>query len=45
LIESGDLEVSAGDAAEAARVLDVFDRYDPRKAVVVPPASLVQDHM
>jgi len=45
LIESGDLEVAAGDAADAARVFDAFDRYDPRKAVVVPPTSLVQDHM
>jgi len=45
LIQSGDLEVSAGDAAEAARVLDAFDRYDPGRAVVVPPTSLVQDHM
>ena len=45
LIESGDLEVATGDAADAARVFDAFDRYDPRKAVVVPPTSLVQDHM
>jgi len=45
LIESGDLEVAAGDAAVAARVLDAFDRYDPSKAVVVPPTTLVQDHM
>ncbi|MCW5783821.1 MAG: hypothetical protein KIT39_10975 [Nitrospirales bacterium] len=35
----------AGDAAEAGRVLDFFDRYDPKRAVVVPPATLVQDHM
>ena len=45
LIESGDLEVAAGDAAVAARVLDAFDRYDARRAVVVPPTTLVQDHM
>jgi alkyl sulfatase BDS1-like metallo-beta-lactamase superfamily hydrolase len=45
LIESGDLEVAAGDAADVARLFDAFDRYDPRKAVVVPPTSLVQDHM
>ena len=45
LIESGDLEVAAGDAADATRVLDAFDRYDPQKAVVVPPTTLVQDHM
>jgi alkyl sulfatase BDS1-like metallo-beta-lactamase superfamily hydrolase len=45
LIESGDLEVAAGDVANVARVFGSFDRYDPRKAVVVPPKSLVQDHM
>ena len=45
LMESGDLEVAAGDAAVAARVLDAFDRYDARRAVVVPPTTLVQDHM
>jgi alkyl sulfatase BDS1-like metallo-beta-lactamase superfamily hydrolase len=45
LIESGDIEVAAGEAADAVRILDLFDRYDPRKAVVVPPRSLVQDHM
>jgi len=45
LIESGDLKLAAGDAASAARVLDSFDRHDPQKAVVVPPKSLVQDHM
>jgi len=45
LIESGHLEVAAGTAADATRVLDAFDRYDPQKAVVVPPTTLVQDHM
>jgi alkyl sulfatase BDS1-like metallo-beta-lactamase superfamily hydrolase len=45
LMESGDLEVVTGDAAVAARVLDTFDRYDARRAVVVPPTTLVQDHM
>jgi hypothetical protein len=35
----------AGTAADAARVLDAFDRYDARKAVVVPPTTLIQDHM
>ena len=35
----------AGDAAEAVRVLDLFDRYDPERAVVVPPTTLVQGHM
>jgi alkyl sulfatase BDS1-like metallo-beta-lactamase superfamily hydrolase len=42
LIENGDLEVT-GDAAEAARVINLFDRYSPQKALVVPPAAL--DHM
>ena len=28
-----------GDPAEAARLIDIFDRYDPEKAVVVPPAA------
>ena len=36
LIESGDIEVS-GDATEAARVVNLFDRYRPEKAVVIPP--------
>jgi len=31
-----------GDAAEAARVIDLFDRYLPQKAVVIPDAAL--DH-
>jgi len=45
LIKGGEITVTAGDAAEAARVLDLFDRYDPKRAVVVPPATLVQGHM
>ena len=45
LIRSGEIAVASGDAAEAARVLSLFDRYDPQRAVVVPPASLAQDHM
>jgi len=45
LIKGGDIEVTKGDAAEAARVLDLFDRYDPGRAVVIPAGSLVQDHM
>jgi alkyl sulfatase BDS1-like metallo-beta-lactamase superfamily hydrolase len=45
LIEGGEITVTTGDAAEAARVLNVFDRYDPARAVVIPPASLVQGHM
>jgi alkyl sulfatase BDS1-like metallo-beta-lactamase superfamily hydrolase len=38
LIKSGALKVT-GDAAEAARLIDIFDRYVPEKAVVVPPAA------
>jgi len=43
MIESGDLKVS-GDPAEAARLINLFDRYSPQEALVIPPASLVQDH-
>jgi len=42
LIESGDLEITS-DAGEAARLINLFDRYSPEKAVVVPSAAL--DHM
>ena len=38
LIASGEIEV-AGDAAEAARLINLFDRYAPERAVVVPPAA------
>jgi len=41
LIEKGDIEVK-GDATEAARLINLFDRYRPEKAVVIPPAFL--DH-
>jgi len=36
LIESGDLEV-AGDPAEASRLINLFDRYRPEDALLVPP--------
>ena len=39
LIASEEIKVT-GDAAEAARLIDLFDRYAPEKAVVVPPAAL-----
>ncbi len=45
LIKGGDITVTAGDAAEAVRVLNLFDRYDPARAVVVPSESFVHDHM
>ena len=35
----GDLEVT-GDAAEASRLINLFDRYSPEMALVVPPAAL-----
>ena len=38
LIESEDLKV-IGSAAEAARLINLFDRFSPSKAVVVPPAA------
>ncbi len=45
LIKSGAIKVTSGDPSEAARVLNVFDRYEPAQALVVPPGALVQDHM
>ena len=43
LISGGEIEVS-GDAAEAARLIDLFDRYKSEKAVVVPAAALYHNH-
>jgi len=37
LIDQGDIVVT-GDATEAARILSLFDRYKPEKAVAIPPA-------
>jgi alkyl sulfatase BDS1-like metallo-beta-lactamase superfamily hydrolase len=42
LIKSEDIKVT-GDSAEASRLINLFDRYSPEKAVVVPSAAL--DHM
>ena len=42
LIKSEDIKVT-GDSAEASRLINLFDRYSPEKAVVVPSAVL--DHM
>ena len=39
LIESGDIKVT-GDSTEAARLINLFDRYSLEKAVVIPPAAL-----
>ena len=41
LISSGDIKVN-GDAAEAAHLINLFDRYSPAKAIVIRP--LVMDH-
>ncbi len=41
LIKSGEIKVT-GDRDEAARLLNLFDRYKPERAVVIPPAFL--DH-
>jgi alkyl sulfatase BDS1-like metallo-beta-lactamase superfamily hydrolase len=38
LIASGEIKVT-GNATEAARLINLFDRYVPAKAVVVPPAA------
>ncbi len=42
LIKSGEVKVT-GDSVEAARLINLFDRYSPEKAVVIPAALL--DHM
>jgi alkyl sulfatase BDS1-like metallo-beta-lactamase superfamily hydrolase len=43
MIKSGDLAVT-GDAKEAARLINLFDRFSPQKAVVIPPPTLIQEH-
>ncbi len=42
LIKSEEIKVT-GDSAEASRLINLFDRYSPEKAVVIPAAAL--DHM
>ncbi len=37
LIASGEIKVT-GDADEAARLIDLFDRFRPEQSVVIPPA-------
>jgi hypothetical protein len=44
MIKSGDIKVT-GDSAEAAHLINLFDRYLPQQAVVIPPAILIQEHM
>ncbi|MBK0398551.1 hypothetical protein H0I76_05075 [Limibaculum sp. M0105] len=38
LAAAGEIDIT-GDAAEAAHLIDLFDRYVPERAVVVPPAA------
>jgi alkyl sulfatase BDS1-like metallo-beta-lactamase superfamily hydrolase len=42
LIESGNLKV-IGDSSEAARLINLFDRYSPQKALVIPTTAV--DHI
>lgn len=43
LIKAGEIAVT-GDAVEAARLINLFDRYHPEKAVAIPPAFLEHAH-
>lgn len=43
LIKKGDIKVT-GDPDETARLVNLFDRYSPEKAVVIPPAFLEHAH-
>jgi ubiquinone biosynthesis protein UbiJ len=43
LIKNGEIEVE-GDAAEAARLINLFDRYQPERAIVIPPTFLEHAH-
>ena len=45
LIEGDEITVTSGDPDEVVRVLNVFDRHDPAKAVVIPATTLTQGHM
>ena len=38
LIKSGDLKTT-GEAAETSQLLNLFDRYKPERAVVIPPSA------
>ena len=40
LIANGEVEMTAGDATQAAGLIELFDRYNPCKALVLSPASL-----
>ena len=43
LIKAAEIKVT-GDAVEAARLINLFDRYKPEKAVAIPPAFLEHAH-
>jgi len=43
LIKNKDIKVT-GDADEAARLINLFDRYNPEKAIVIPPAFIGHGH-
>lgn len=42
-IKAGDIRVR-GDVAEAARLINLFDRYRPEKAGIIPSARLEHAH-
>ena len=44
LIKQGEIEVTQGEAAEFERIINAFDRYDPKQALVIPPMA-AQEHM
>jgi hypothetical protein len=39
------LSVSALASSDDARLINLFDRYSPQKVVIIPPTTLIQDHM
>lgn len=43
--KSGEIEFASGEAADAVCVPDSFDRYEPRKEIVLPTTLLVRDDM
>jgi len=43
LIKSGEIEVT-GDADEAARLINLIDRFSPQADLIIPPTTLIQDH-
>jgi hypothetical protein len=45
LVGGEEIDNTQGNAAEAARVLGLFDRHDPEQAFVVPPSTLVKGPM